>query len=65
MIKNSSVLLKMFMVSLVIVLPFAFMPSAFSAEPIIIDHTCTDISQIPEYWLEQAKQLVALSIGDL
>lgn len=27
------------------------------AEPIIIDHTCTDISQIPEYWLEQAKQL--------
>jgi hypothetical protein len=47
----------MFMVSLVIVLPFAFMPSAFSAEPIIIDHTCTDISQIPEYWLEQAKQL--------
>jgi hypothetical protein len=24
---------------------------------IIIDHTCTDLSQIPEYWLEQAKQL--------
>ena len=30
---------------------------AFSAEPIIVDHNCTDISQIPAYWLEQAKQL--------
>ena len=28
------------------------------AELIIIDHTCTDISQIPEYWLEQAKRLM-------
>ena len=37
--------------------PFVFLRSAFSAEPIIIDHTCTDISRIPEYWLEQAKQL--------
>ena len=30
---------------------------SFSAQPIIIDHTCTDISRIPAYWLEQAKQL--------
>ena len=30
---------------------------SFGASPIIIDHTCTDISQIPTYWLEQAKQL--------
>ncbi len=30
---------------------------AFSDQPLIIDHTCTDISQIPAYWLEQAKQL--------
>jgi uncharacterized repeat protein (TIGR01451 family) len=26
-------------------------------EPIIIDHTCTDLSKIPEYWIEQAKEL--------
>jgi uncharacterized repeat protein (TIGR01451 family) len=26
-----------------------------AAEAIIIDHTCTDISQIPDYWIEQAK----------
>ena len=27
------------------------------SEPIIIDHTCTDLSQIPDYWIEQAKAL--------
>ena len=26
-----------------------------TAQEIIIDHTCTDISQIPPYWIEQAK----------
>lgn len=32
-------------------------PSISSADSLIIDHNCTDISQIPDYWLEQAKQL--------
>ena len=36
-------------------------PGGESARPqgeaIIIDHTCTDLSQIPDYWLEQAKKL--------
>ena len=27
------------------------------SEPIIIDHTCTDLSKIPDYWIEQAKKL--------
>jgi uncharacterized repeat protein (TIGR01451 family) len=31
--------------------------SAAAGEPIIIDHTCTDLSQIPEYWIERAKEL--------
>lgn len=31
--------------------------SAQSSGPIIIDHTCTDLSKIPDYWLEQAKNL--------
>ncbi len=26
------------------------------AGPIIVDHTCTDLSQIPPYWIEQAKK---------
>lgn len=34
-----------------------------AAEPIIIDHTCTDLSQIPPYWIEQAKALLRLSYG--
>ena len=32
-------------------------PVALADEPIIVDHTCTDLSQIPDYWLEQAKNL--------
>jgi uncharacterized repeat protein (TIGR01451 family) len=27
------------------------------SQPIIIDHTTTDLSQIPDYWIEQAKKL--------
>ena len=26
-------------------------------QPIIIDHTCTDLSKIPDYWLEEAQKL--------
>ena len=29
--------------------------SAYSAQPIVIDHTCTDIRQIPESAIGQAK----------
>jgi uncharacterized repeat protein (TIGR01451 family) len=32
-------------------------------EPIIIDHTCTDLSKIPDYWVEQAKELLRVSYG--
>ncbi len=32
-------------------------PPAAADEPIIIDHTCTDLSQVPAYWIEQAKLL--------
>jgi parallel beta-helix repeat protein len=30
---------------------------AVHAEAIIIDHTCTNLSQIPDYWLDKAKNL--------
>jgi uncharacterized repeat protein (TIGR01451 family) len=33
------------------------------AGPIIIDHTTTDISKIPDYWIEQAKALLRASYG--
>ena len=31
--------------------------TATAQEPIIIDHTCTDLSQVPPYWIERAKLL--------
>ena len=27
------------------------------SQPLIIDHTCTDLSKIPDHWLEEAKKL--------
>ena len=32
-------------------------------QAIIIDHTCTDLSKIPDYWIEQAKEQLRLSYG--
>lgn len=37
--------------------------STACSEGIIIDHTCTDINQIPEYWIDQAKDLFKVSYG--
>ena len=31
--------------------------AAASSQAILIDHTCTDISKIPDYWLTKAKEL--------
>jgi len=40
-----------------------FIPSWSYAVPIIINHDCTDISQVPEYWINQAKDLIKVSYG--
>jgi hypothetical protein len=37
--------------------------AAARTAPIIIDHTTTHLSQIPPYWIEQAKALLRLSYG--
>jgi len=55
----------------VIMLALALQPADASARPnpvshsapIVIDHRHTDISQIPEYWINQAKELLRLSYG--
>ena len=57
MAKNSGAVSKMLVVLRVMVFSYAFVHPAYAAEPIIIDHTCTDMSQIPADWLEKAKQL--------
>ena len=33
------------------------------AQPIIIDHTCTDINKIPQQWIEAAKRDLLISYG--
>ena len=32
-------------------------------EPLIIDHTCTDLSMVPTHWMDQAKAMFKLSYG--
>ena len=40
----------------------AMVPSA-CADAIIIDHTCTDISEIPDEWISQSKAMFNMSYG--
>ena len=35
----------------------------YTGEVIVIDHTSTDISKIPPYWINKAKELLRLSYG--
>ena len=48
---------------------FLFVSAVFSLlvsnanSALIIDHTCTDLSQVPEYWINQAKDLFKASYG--
>ena len=43
--------------------PMSVSRSAAADEPIIVDHTCTDLGKIPAYWIEQAKDLLRVSYG--
>jgi hypothetical protein len=53
---------KVLLVLVVFPLPLSIASVAYS-ETIIIDHTCTDISQIPKNWINQAKDLFKVSYG--
>ncbi|HPQ40645.1 MAG TPA: hypothetical protein PLV45_09755, partial [bacterium] len=37
--------------------------TVFAQDPIIIDHTCTDYTQIPESWIQAAKDNLLISYG--
>ena len=52
---------KFLFVSAVFILSVSIAFNASSA--LIIDHTCTDLSQVPEYWINQAKDLFKASYG--
>ncbi|MDY6950592.1 MAG: dockerin type I repeat-containing protein [Thermodesulfobacteriota bacterium] len=38
-----------------VITSFPFLKEGYGEEAIIIDHNCTDLSQIPDHWLSQAK----------
>ncbi len=42
---------------------FLFLPAAVFPAGIIIDHTCTDITQIPDTWITQVKSLMKIHYG--
>jgi len=53
-----------FMRTLIIGLAFiTLVPSLSFAEAIIVDHTTTDLSQVPEYWIEQVKKNIKIYFG--
>ena len=47
----------------ILVIMCMLIPPVISAEPIIIDHTCADITQIPQSAIEQAKANLHIAYG--
>jgi hypothetical protein len=45
------------------ILPLYIFISSVAYSALIIDHTCTDISQVQEYWIDQGKDLFKISYG--
>lgn len=54
---------KTIMVLLFVLSPVVLLHAVSFAEPIVIDHTCTDIWQIPESAIEQAKANLHIAYG--
>lgn len=49
--------------SLIVILFGVCFATAIQAQPIIIDHTCTDTNKIPQQWIESAKNNLRVSYG--
>lgn len=47
MAKNETSFVKNLLILLIILAQFVFIDAVSFAEPIVIDHTCTNLSQIP------------------
>jgi len=61
--QNVYTLVKWFISSLSILCLCVFVYSPSFAQPVIIDHNCTDLSKIPEYWINQAKSQLRVCYG--
>jgi len=49
-----------FLLALCMIMP---VPVLNAQTPIIIDHTCTDLSAVPQYWIDQAKAQLLVGYG--
>ncbi len=58
--QNAGILIFLFGIFILLILPSTALAAA---EPIIIDHTCTDLSKIPNQWIEKAKDIFKISYG--
>jgi len=61
--RKTCVLMKGFMVSLSVLCLCTFICSVSFAQAIVIDHDCTDLNKIPEYWINQAKGQLRVCYG--
>jgi hypothetical protein len=54
--------MKTFLISVTVFLGMCF-STIIQAQPIIIDHTCTDINRIPQQWIDAARRNLYISYG--
>lgn len=45
-------------IAILLAVSFSLAKAASRSEPLIIDHTCTDISKIPQVWLDEAQAAI-------
>ena len=55
--------IKMLVTTLVTLWVLLCIHSVSFSQPIIIDHTCTDLTKVPAYWINQAKVMSKISYG--
>jgi hypothetical protein len=63
MTKNQRIPVKMLVATIVTLWILLYIHSVSFSQPIIIDHTCTDLTKIPAYWINHAKVMFRISYG--
>ena len=63
MTRNQQTPIKMLLATIVTLWVLLCIHSVSFSQPIIIDHTCTDLAKIPAYWINQAKVMFKISYG--
>ena len=61
-VSNGGILIRALLVAVVVLSSMCFAGAAH-AQPIVIDHRCTDINKVPEQWIEAARNNLRISYG--